>query len=655
MKFSSLTIFLILLILLVSTVLICRCYQSYSEGMAAYNYSSSRGSSQKIVNYSNKNELNKIYDTIYFDNTNGSLVELDVSSNYISTPGTVAVPADTATGTALVPAVAGTNNANTNSDEIQKLHILTRGSTSTSTYDIEDANTIISPAPETTMPNSMKSAIYNTIGTNAGNSYNVIVLPWQTNTYLHVMETSPGSAATTDPVSSGGKPKNMVTAALTYATSHTEYPYNHYVADPADASHTDDATAKQIAERTYNIESSYVDNDANNNKMVKEPMYNTTRNVYQISEYVKYDISNASLLVCTGEGTGKEIKIYKRGGNTETLSSPNLTGDNTHGDDDSVANTSFVPRIFHDMCGQNMILYIENAKKTLIALVNQNSDGEMSLRNVKRFTENGEDTAEPDAGGDTDTDSEETDSTRESKYDYYDSIFNGTGGGVDSDVLDRYMLKTQIVPPVCPACPSCNYGSGACGKCGGCGGAGTQDASGKSVVNDDTEKAPIKNAVGAVGNVATGAVGAVGDVATGAVGAAGDVATGTVGAVGDVVTGGVGAVGNVATGAVDATSGAVSGVLGAVGNVASGAIGAVGNVLGSTVNAAGQVVPDGQRSAGTTSNVIGQQGQGGQPVQGGQITGNTGATDPYSYYGQLPSKPHSEYIPRTADFSNFSR
>jgi len=645
--------------------------------MAAYNYSSSRGSSQKIVNYSNKNELNKIYDTIYFDNTNGSLVELDVSSNYISTPGTVAVPADTATGTALVPAVAGTNNANTNSDEIQKLHILTRGSTSTSTYDIEDANTIISPAPETTMPNSMKSAIYNTIGTNAGNSYNVIVLPWQTNTYLHVMETSPGSAATTDPVSSGGKPKNMVTAALTYATSHTEYPYNHYVADPADASHTDDATAKQIAERTYNIESSYVDNDANNNKMVKEPMYNTTRNVYQISEYVKYDISNASLLVCTGEGTGKEIKIYKRGGNTETLSSPNLTGDNTHGDDDSVANTSFVPRIFHDMCGQNMILYIENAKKTLIALVNQNSDGEMSLRNVKRFTENGEDTAEPDAGGDTDTDSEETDSTRESKYDYYDSIFNGTGGGVDSDVLDRYMLKTQIVPPVCPACPSCNYGSGACGKCGGCGGAGTQDASGKSVVNDDTEKAPIKNAVGAVGNVATGAVGAVGnvatgavgavgdvatgtvgavgDVATGTVGAVGDVATGTVGAVGDVVTGGVGAVGNVATGAVDATSGAVSGVLGAVGNVASGAIGAVGNVLGSTVNAAGQVVPDGQRSAGTTSNVIGQQGQGGQPVQGGQITGNTGATDPYSYYGQLPSKPHSEYIPRTADFSNFSR
>jgi len=115
------------------------------------------------------------------------------------------------------------------------------------------------------------------------------------------------------------------------------------------------------------------------------------------------------------------------------------------------------------------------------------------------------------------------------------------------------------------------------------------------------------------------------------------------------VTGGVGAVGNVATGAVDATSGAVSGVLGAVGNVASGAIGAVGNVLGSTVNAAGQVVPDGQRSAGTTSNVIGQQGQ------GGPITGNTGATDPYSYYGQLPSKPHSEYIPRTADFSNFSR
>ena len=180
MKFSSLTIFLILLILLVSTVLICRCYQSYSEGMAAYNYNVNTGSSHKIVNYSNKNELNKIYDTIYFDNKNGSLVELDVSSSYISTPGTPAVPAVPAvpaTGTTAavpavpaVPAVAGTNNANTNSNEIQKLHILTRGATSTSTYDIVDANTVISPAPATSMENSMASAIYNTVGTNSGNS-----------------------------------------------------------------------------------------------------------------------------------------------------------------------------------------------------------------------------------------------------------------------------------------------------------------------------------------------------------------------------------------------------------------------------------------------------------------------------------------------------
>ena len=618
-----------MLILLVSTVLICRCYQSYSEGMAAYNYDVDTGSSHKIVNYSNNNELNKIYDTIYFDNTNGSLVELDVSSSYIVTQ------AQEATDT--TPKVERSDNATTNNNEIKKLHILTRGGTSTSTYNIEDANTVISPAPATSMENSMVSSIYNTIGTNSGNSYNVLVLPWHTNTYLHVMETSPGSAATTEPVSSGGKPKNMVTAALTYATSHMEYSYNHYVADPNDASHTDDATTKQKEERTFNIENSYVDNDENNNKMVQEPMYNTTRKVYQLSEHVKYDISNASLLVSSGEGSNKQIKICKRGGNTETLSNPNTTGENTHGNDDSVANTSFVPRIIHDMCGQNMILYIENAKKTLVALVNKNSDGEMSLRNVKRFTEQGVDTAEPDAGGDPETDSEETDRNRETRYDYYDSIFNGTGDGVDSNALDRYMLKTQIVPPVCPACPSCNYNSGTCNSCGGKGGSGTQDASGKSVVKEE-KKAPVKDAVGAVGNVASGAVGAVGDVATG-----------TVGAVGDVATGAVGAAGNVATGAVGAASNVATGVLGAVGDVATGAIDAVGNVVGSTVNAAGQVVPDGQRSAGTTSTVAGQQ------VQQGPITGNTGMTDPYSYYGKLPSKPHGDYIPRTADFSSFSR
>jgi len=596
MKFSALTIFLILLIVLVVTVLICRCAQSYTEGMIAYQYNVNPKGTLTIPMYSaSKNKLHKVYDSIYFDNKNGNLVEVDAKTPYDDE--VISDPSD-----------------------MNALHIVPRSGGATSTYVINSIDDTI-PTPETTMNNSMTSIDYTTKGVNT-DPYKVFMMPWHDNTYIHVMEL-------------GNIPTNTITSAYTYASSASDYP------------HTGDNASNMglvIGPR--------VDNDSNNNKMVTEPMYNTTRKVYQLSEYVKYDVKNASLLISAGDNEDKTITIYNRGGGSvETLSNPNSTGESTKGDNDSVSLSSFVPRIMHDLCGQNMVLYIENAKKTMVALINYDSDEKLDLRNVKRFTEKGVDTAEPDAGGDTDTDTEETDTARESSYDRYDEIFNGTGSGVDSDALDRYMLKTQIVPPVCPACPSCNYGSGACGKCGGCGGAGTQDKSGESLVKDETpkEKPTVKGAVGAVGDVATGAVGAVGDVATGAVGAVGEVATGAVGAVGEVATGTVGAVGDVATGAVGAAGGAVSGVLGAVGDVASSAIGAVGNVLGSTIDATGKVIPNSEKKAGTTNGIMQQQ------VPQGPIVGNTGITDPYSYYGQLSTKAPSDYMPRTADFSNFSR
>ena len=627
MKFSALTIFLILLILLVVTVLICRCAQSYTEGMIAYQYNVNPKGTLTIPMYSaSKNKLHKVYDSIYFDNKNGNLVEVDANTTYVAAVGDEP------------------DNVIDSDSDINALHIVPRGGGSTSTYVINSTDDTI-PTPETTMNNSMTSIDYTTKGANT-DTYKVFMMPWHDNTYIHVMDLS------------GSIPTNTITSAYTYASSAADYPYTG-----------------DNASNMGGVTESRVDNDSNNNKMVTEPMYNTTRKVYQLSEYVKYDVKNASLLISAGDNEDKTVTIYNRGGGSvETLSNPNSTGDSTKGDNDSVSLSSFVPRIMHDICGQNMVLYIENAKKTMVALINYDSDEKLDLRNVKRFTEKGVDTAEPDAGGDTDTNTEETDTAREDSYDYYDKIFNGRGSGVDSDALDKYMLKTQIVPPVCPACPSCNYGSGACGKCGGCGGAGTQDKSGESLVKEEPkkeEKPTVKGAVKATGNIAGEAVGAVGDVATGAVGAAGDVATGAVGAAGDVATGAVGAAGNVATGAIGAAGdvatgtvgavgdvatsavGAVSdvagGVLGAVGDVASGAIGAVGNVMGSTVDAAGKVIPNSEKKAGTTNNTMQQQ------VPQGPIVGNTGATDPYSYYGQLPPKAPSNYIPRTADFSKFAR
>ena len=129
--------------------------------------------------------------------------------------------------------------------------------------------------------------------------------------------------------------------------------------------------------------------------MVIEPTYNTKRKVYQISEYVKYDISNSNILVSVGD---KEVQVYTRNGSTsQTLTSIATSQETTNGDDQpTVATINFAPRIINDLCGQNMIVYVPNAKKTLVALVCYNNDNQLDLRNVCRFNESGIDMGEPE-------------------------------------------------------------------------------------------------------------------------------------------------------------------------------------------------------------------------------------------------------------------
>ena len=83
MKFTALTIFLILLVILIITVLVCRCAESYTEGMIAFQQDVDPEELITIPMYSaSKNKLHKVYDSIYFDNKNGNLVEIDALTTY---------------------------------------------------------------------------------------------------------------------------------------------------------------------------------------------------------------------------------------------------------------------------------------------------------------------------------------------------------------------------------------------------------------------------------------------------------------------------------------------------------------------------------------------------------------------------------------------
>jgi hypothetical protein len=571
------------------------------DGFIGYKFDTPPLETVILPMYSDKNKLHKMYDSLYFDNKNGNIVEIDATA-YAGVSGNVS------------------GNIHSNGSTITALHVLPRIGNSVKSYKIEQITDVI-PAPATTTDKSYQSKVYQTMS-KATDTYTTFMMPWHDNTYVHVMNNS------------ASKPENIGTYAFTNSSSAQQYDYQDNVA-------------------MVGVDKSRPDTNSKNNTLVIDPIYNTKRKVYQISEFVKYDISNATILVSVGD---KELKVYSRNAsNAQTLTSTASNQETMNGDDQSsVASINFAPRVIYDLCGQNMIVYVPNAKKTLVALVCYNSDVKLDLRNVCRFNENGLDMGEPtstNSGSDNKKD-DKKDDTKMTEYGDFD--------------LDDYMLKTQIIPPVCPACPSCNYNNGgACNQCGGSGGCGTRTSNGDSLVTGsnpirgvlDTSGNVAGGIVNAAGNVAGGVVNAAGNLAGGAVNAAGNVLNTTVDTAGNVVNKTIDTAGNVVNKTVGAATNVATGALGAVGNVASSALGVVGNVLGG----AGNLLPSGAGSQGGSAGAMALQPVSSgsmQAQQGGAqypVSGNTGTTDPYSYHGALPIKKPTEFMPITADFSSFGR
>ena len=217
----------------------------------------------------------------------------------------------------------------------------------------------------------------------------------------------------------------------------------------------------------------------------------------------------------------------------------------------------------------------------------------------------------------------------------------------------NYMLKTQVVPPVCPACPSCKHGSGdVCTSCGGNGGSGTASGDGKSLAFKDSAKSKDGNSVADVKGPSS-AVASVGK-------SAGSVLEKTVGTTGKVIGGAT----NLAAGTVGMAGGLIGGTVGAAADLVGGTIGTAANLLGSAGSGLTNMLQNDSSRVGYT-----QSYQGGQ--QNGYNRNNTGIAqqsnnsysmgtqagapiDTYSYNGALQSK-GSNFRPLTADFSAFSK
>jgi len=215
-------------------------------------------------------------------------------------------------------------------------------------------------------------------------------------------------------------------------------------------------------------------------------------------------------------------------------------------------------------------------------------------------------------------------------YIYFNT--NAVGSGNSND----YLLKTQIVPPVCPACPGCK---GVCTDCGGNGGSGTKTSDASSLAFDG------KTVVGATGSAVANTVDATGNILGKTVETAGNVVGKTVDTAGNVV----------------------GKTLDTAGNVVNKTVDTAGNILSSTASALGLDRIGYQQSYGgpvntSSTNTSGYPSTGYSRSEyraGSNTTGvaslpNSNPKDPYSYNGALQSK-GGNFMAVTADFSRFGR
>ena len=584
MKITPFLLFCIILVVLV-TITIIGNNQYDKEGFVAFR--KTKNSTDKVIvpQYTNDHTVSKIYDNIYFDENNGNLLEVD---SYAYTPNS---PNEDITG-----------------NTITKLIVTTRNANSISYTNTISGNVVI---PKNTQPSTIprvysieKGFSYPTQCA-LTDKYTVLYIPWDKDTYVHVIRNIGVKNSVVNPIAA----TNVCTMLCSYRSGITISAY---------------------PENPVGLATFTTDVNSNNNNMVKDLNYSSAYEVYQISKYVKYDSKNANLIIQTSNDATVKPTVYDRAGSVVT----------TNGN--SVANVNFAPFMKTDELGQNMVIYMQAGKKTVIALVTYNANKTtFILSNVCRFTESGlyKSTDKKNTG---------------SKY-----KFNDDGYNYDDYTSEDYMLKTKIIPPVCPTCPNCPS-STTCTNCGGNGGSGTLSNSGQSTVAGDAVGNILGGAALGAGQIVGGAASGVGNVIGGVASGVGNVAGKTVDAAGNVIGGVASGVGNVAGKTVDAAGNIIGGAIGETGSLIKGAGSGAVNLLRDTGSGIKDLLTQsGQSGQGGQVGQGGQGGQVGQQLTSGNIPMVLGTqnqyTDQYSYYGQLPSKPQSSFMPITANFASFGK
>jgi hypothetical protein len=385
--------------------------------------------------------------------------------------------------------------------------------------------------------------------------------------------------------------------------------------------------------------------------------YDNKKQIMKLMSDVYYDWTNGSLILKTTSG----INVYPRS-NQNGCATPTPQYTANTDDDRPTSSTSIISVGF---CAWKvefknfLIIYFGNGKKTVIMILYKaTNDVIYTILNVVRFATNG--TLDDGTSTSAITTANPLEREHSNSYgglhrdnflnnplsDYYRwaSYWNGLIdiSGSDWRTRNDVMLKTQIVPPVCPRCPSCPS-SGVCTTCGGNGGSGTQKSEGGSLVETSDSEGGVTDLLRDAGS---GTKDLLEDAGSGAKELVEDAASG----VKDVAYDTAGGVKDVAYDVVGGTKDVAYDVAGGVQDIASDIAGGITDVF------------DGNPTEIQPIDLSGDPRYGNLPITGsGRGFGiqtnvsNTQGSDFMTYFGSLPPKGESNYIPVTADFSAFRR
>lgn len=663
MNKSPLILFLILLIVLVISVLLCKIWNAYCvEGMIGFGSEVNPMGGVKAAFYNatttngTPSDITKLHDSIFFDEKTTRLIHL---------------------------LGADSNAAENVRNGVSSMTVYERNSTSKTfpvqyTYDVNGESQFVvggeytytmSPvAPAyTSVVYTINDASVNPALTN----YSVFYIPWGLSTFVHMVDLSANAHIGT------------------YAQIHNQ------------PSSTNDV--KFVSSNSQpGINGMSVSESPPTNTMVDlTDSYWTGRKCLKIQEYTYLDTLTGNLIVYPAlDGSLSAPTVYNRYNNIAQVAPSLFSDSNKYHTDASANKATFEPvsdlRVQILPAPNNVhLLYVSVNRDTLVAVINKTASG-YGLLNTVRLSSDGtynntgsggmEKAKDAPAAAAAEpakeaVDAEPTkDAAAEPAKDpaapvhanagdylkwldnYYADITRGS-----ATASSDYILKTQIVPPVCPACQTLGGCSGSCEKpaapaqapVGPQAGVAAPAQAGPQAPAQAPAPAPAQAPVGVVGTTGN----AVRDVVSETTGLARDAVSGTAGLARDAASGTVGFAKDAVSGTAGFAKDAVSGTAGFAKDAVSGTAGFAKDLVTGTVDLAKGLV------SGTAGLARGASGQYNQPAQGlptttrsmlpdtnrGMLPATSVVSDPYSYYGQLPTKAPASFLPLTADFSSFGR